>query len=535
MVKTKNIFIVSFLISFITLLVYLPALQNDFVNWDDNEYVYANPHIRSLDLKSIRWMFTSFHSANWHPLTWLSHTVDYAIWGLNPLGHHLTSIIFHGFNTFLVVVLITRLIHLKHDTPFKQEHALIAAAVTGLLFGLHPLHVESVAWISERKDVLYAFFYLLSILTYLRYRSSQKRQAFSYSVCLFFFILSLMSKPMAVTLPVVLILLDWYPFGRINFTSLFPSGLRALREKLPFFVLSLASSGITLIAQQRGEAFTSVNLLHLDEKILIAVRALAFYIFKIVWPVKLSPFYPYPSKISFIEFEYVVSFAIVFIISILCIYFIRKQKIFSVAWTYYIVTLLPALGIIQVGDQAAADRYTYLPSLGPFLLAGLGAAYVWRKTSEKHRLLLKMFLLSLTLVVIIILITTSVKQTRIWKNSVTLWSKELEIYPEAALSYVKLGIVFYNKGLYKMAIEHYQQALKLNPRFLEAHNNIGLAYFNSGFIDKAIEHFRIALLIKPNYLEAHYNIGLVYRSQGNKEKAEEHFTKARELNPSLFQ
>jgi tetratricopeptide (TPR) repeat protein len=535
MVKTKNLLIVSFLVSFITILLFLPALQNDFVNWDDNEYVYENTHIRSLDLKSIQWMFTSFHAANWHPLTWLSHTADYAMWGLNPLGHHLTSILFHGLNTFLVVVLITRLIRLRHNTSFKQEHALIAAAVTGLLFGIHPVHVESVAWVSERKDVLYAFFYLLSILSYLRYRSSQKRRALSYSVCLFFFILSLMSKPMAVTLPFVLILLDWYPLGRIDFTSLFPSGRRVLREKLPFFSLSIASSVLTLMAQRKGEAFTSVNLLHLDERILIAVRALIFYLYKMVLPLNLASFYPYSSKISFIEFEYVVPFAIVSIISILSIYFFRKQKILSVAWIYYIVTMLPVLGIIQVGDQAAADRYTYLPSLGPFLLAGLGAAYVWRKTIEKNRLLIKMLLISLSLVVLINLITDSSKQIKTWKNSRTLWNRELEIYPNVALAYIKLGITYYYEGHFKIAIEHYQKALDINPRYLEAHNNIGLAYFNSGFIDRAIEHYRIALRLKPDYLEAHYNLGLAYRSQGNKKKAEEHFTKARELNPALFQ
>jgi hypothetical protein len=205
-------------VALLTLLVYLPALQNEFVDWDDNVYIFDNPYIRSLDMAFFKWAFWGFHAANWHPLTWASHALDYAVWGLNPLGHHLTSISLHALNTFLVVALVTRLLdayNTKQNRPALNDRmVLIAAATTGLLFGLHPVHVESVAWVSERKDVLCALFFLLSLLSYLSYVSSNTQK--TYLLSLGFFVLALLSKPMAVTLPVVLLILDWYPYGRIR-------------------------------------------------------------------------------------------------------------------------------------------------------------------------------------------------------------------------------------------------------------------------------------------------------------------------------
>jgi hypothetical protein len=364
----KRVLAVAFLVALLTLLVYLPALQNDFVNWDDHLYIYENPHIRSIDSEFFKWIFTTFHASNWHPLTWLSHAIDYAIWGLNPMGHHLTSIILHGLNTFLVVILIIRLINYDRDKApitvenkkFSNNNPIIAGAITGLLFGLHPLHVESVAWVSERKDVLCAFFFLLSILSYLKYTSPlQKQKTVHYALCLLFFIFALMSKPMAVTLPVVLLILDVYPLGRLHLKSAFTNpplppftkgglgGIKVLIEKLPFLILSLASSVVTIIAQQN--AIVTFEARPLGERLLVAIRAPVFYLFKMLWPTDLSPLYPYPSKISFLTIEYMGSFILVVCITAFCIWLWKRQKIFAIVWAYYIVTLLPVLGIIQVG------------------------------------------------------------------------------------------------------------------------------------------------------------------------------------------
>jgi hypothetical protein len=270
-----------------TVLVYLPALNNGFVDWDDHQYVYKNPNIWFFNLRSLQWMFTAFHVGNWHPLTWLSHAVDYALWGLNPMGHHLTSVLLHGLNTFLVVLLITRLVCLAQakasgDNRYSSSGSpLLAGAVTGLLFGLHPLHVESVAWVSERKDLLYALFYMLSVLSYMRYAviasggivasddnsykhhvSHSERGGSNYRyymLCLMLFMFSLMSKPMAVTLPAVLLLLDVYPLER--FTMLtgrsgkgFLTVYKVFIEKIPFLILSVVSSVIAVQAQEAGDA-----------------------------------------------------------------------------------------------------------------------------------------------------------------------------------------------------------------------------------------------------------------------------------------
>ncbi|NOX97016.1 MAG: hypothetical protein GXO98_02935, partial [Nitrospirae bacterium] len=263
-----KIWIVGLLIALTTLLVYLPTLNNNFVNWDDGEYVYDNPHIQSLDPELLKWTFTSFYAGNWHPLTWLSHALDYALWGLNPRGHHLTAIIFHSLNTFLVFILLIRLLVPFRKKTGKRERtsllkepslgkALAAGAITALLFGLHPLHVESVAWVAERKDVLYAFFTLLSLLSYLRYispLSSLPRRSTFYGLSLFLFALALMSKPMAVTLPVVLVILDIYPLERLNLKAAGPAQRKVWIEKLPFLGLSLVSSIITIVAQRAGGA-----------------------------------------------------------------------------------------------------------------------------------------------------------------------------------------------------------------------------------------------------------------------------------------
>src|SRR4030042_6349989 len=326
----KKLLAVAFLVALITFFVYLPALQNGFVNRDDQMYVYENQHIRYINIEFFKWMFTTFHASNWHPLTWFSHAIDYAIWGLNPLGHHLTSIIFHGLNTFLVVILIIRLMNYAqykalspilpngrqagpsieggelHTPSSPLERGLspvIAGAVTGLLFGLHPLHVESVAWVSERKDVLYAFFFLLSILSYLRYTSlhphphpSRERAieeslpspcgrghgggGINYILCLLFFILSLMSKPMAVTLPVVLLILDFYPLGRLEFKSAFISQRKILIEKIPFLILSIASSVVTILAQKAEGGIQPPDFIPFAERVWILIRALGFYLAK---------------------------------------------------------------------------------------------------------------------------------------------------------------------------------------------------------------------------------------------------------------
>jgi tetratricopeptide (TPR) repeat protein len=547
--------ITAFLAAFLAILVYLPALHNDFVNWDDPQYIYKNTHIQSIDVNFFKWMFTSFYASNWHPLTWLSQAIDYAIWGLNPMGHHLTNIILHGLNTFLVVLIIIRLINFGRDKApitvenkkFSNNTPLIASAITGLLFGIHPIHVESVAWVSERKDVLYAFFYLLSILFYLRYTSShphpnlgtsrfrpppsreraieeslpspcgrgQRGGGINYILCLLFFILSLISKPMAVTLPVVLIILDFYPLRRLRLKSAFTSQRKVLIEKIPFIVLSLASSVITVMAAQQ-KAIVPLEIHPLGERLLIAIRAPVFYLFKMLFPFSLAPLYPYPSKISFLTVEYMGSFILVVYITAFCIWSWKRQKVWSVAWAYYGVTLLPVLGLIQVGDQAAADRYTYLPSLGPFLLAGLGTVWVWNKFNiRKH--MQKIFTIFIILTVCFLSFLT-IKQTKIWRDSLTLWNYELKIFL-IERAYNNRGTAYSALGFYAQAILDYEKAIKLNPKYATAFINRGTVYDALGKHQQAIEDYNMAINLDPKAADIYYNRGICYGSLGNYQSA----------------
>ncbi len=578
---------VAFTVALITTLVYLPALKNGFVNWDDPAYVYENQYIRSIDFEFFKWMFTTFHASNWHPLTWLSHAIDYAIWGLNPMGHHLTSIILHGLNTFLVVILIIRLVsYAQHkalstipsieggethpctlpDPPVAEQAGplkrglspIIAGVVTGLLFGLHPLHVESVAWVSERKDVLYAFFFLLSILSYLKYTSLQKQGLSGHSspvtrhrwyfLCLIFFILSLMSKPMAVTLPVVLLILDIYPLGRLDFRSVFTNpplppftkggqgGIKVLIEKIPFLGLSLASSVVTIIAQRSGEAMATLEEYPLWVRICVAIRALGFYLFRMLWPTDLCPFYPYPPKISFLTIEYMGAFILVVCITVFCIWSWKRQKVFLAIWAYYLVTLLPVLGIIQVGTHAAADRYMYLPSLGHVLLIGLGVSWLWVKAKIRHNKSF-LFLKKISIIIVAAFVTVhlsilTVKQIKIWRDSLTLWNTEIKRFPNGSpLIYINRGNAYTDLRWYHYAIEDYRTAIKLNPDNPKAYYNMGLAYDEKGSINEASYYYQQALKLKPDYPQALSNLGIIYGKRGRFEEATELFKKALNIAP----
>jgi len=554
-----KVWTVAFLVALLTVLVYIPALQNYFVNWDDNLYVYGNPYIQSIDFESLKWMFTSFHASNWHPITWLSHSIDYAIGGLNPIGHHLTSIIFHGLNTFLVVILIVRLLNYMPEkisnrsssNNWNYQSSLITGAVTGLLFGLHPIHVESVVWVSERKDVLFAFFFISSILSYLKYTSSKLQnpskshfnkgrnrlatrgiEGINYSLCLLFFILSLMSKPMAVTLPVVLIILDFYPLGRLDFKSAFASQRRVLVEKLPFLSLSVASSVITVIAQQ--SAIKPFETHHLGERFLIALRALSFYLLKMLWPTELSPLYPYPSKVSFLNIEYMGTFILVICITAFCIWSWKRQKVFSAIWAYYVMTLLPALKIIQVGGEATADRYTYLPSLGPFLLVGLGTLWVWNKFNiGKHMTTINItfFIISFIFTALLLSFLT-IKQTKIWKDSLTLWNHALKLFPnDVPRAYYKRAEIYQKLGNYKQALDDFNKAIEINPYHATGYTGRGLLYANLGYYQQSIQDFDKAIRINPYDSELYYNRGLSYKLSGKYQQAIQDFNKAIQLNP----
>lgn len=555
-----------------TFLVYLPALRNDFVNWDDYSYILKNLHIRSFDDVFLKWAFLNFYCSNWHPLTWISHAADYAVWGLNPLGHHLTNNMLHAANSFLVVILITKTLEAaKKSMPesggflvFKERVMLLTAGVTGLLFGIHPLHVESVAWVAERKDLLCALFFLMSILSYMKFvgswqpavgglepgvesqKSSVKRQLSTgfYLFSLVFFVLALVSKPMGVTLPIVLMILDWHPFNRI---SSYQTLRKAVVEKLPFLALSLVSSVLTILAQGSGGALTPIEVVPLSIRLLVAMNALSSYLWKMMLPWDLVPFYPYPREATLLSSGYLVPAVLVFGITIVCALIVKKQRVFLAVWGYYVITLLPVLGIIQVGEQAMADRYTYLPSLGPFFVLGLTTAVVAAKVSTIKRwgLTAKTICAAMAIAALASLSYLTVTQIGVWKESFKLWNYIIEKQPAAKRAYYNRGLTFNNRGLvfynmgqfdralaeYDRALADYGRATELNPPYVEVYNNRGLVFDKMGLPDRAIAEYDKSTALDPSYYRAYYNRGMVFKKMGLLEKALEEYNRAIVLNP----
>jgi len=545
---------VSLLSALVTFIVYLPSLQNDFVTWDDTLYVLNNEHIKSLDLNFILWSLTDLHSGNWHPLTWVSHAFDYAVWGLNPFGHHLTSILFHALNTFLVTLLAVRLIetyrtnkyHGDHDgTSMSQTPVLLAGIVTGLLFGLHPLHVESVAWISERKDVLYAFFFLLALLQYIRYVSERDASSPSrgihesaqrtYVSAFLLFFLAAISKPMAITFPVVLLILDWFPLQRLRTAD---GRRRAVLDKIPFIIISLVLAGIALFAQKTAHAFPLRLLpISLAMRIMNAAKALVEYLIHMVLPFDLMPLYPHPYWVDPVltSPQYLLPAIAVVLISACSIILLKRQKLWFAVWTTYVIMLLPVLGIIQVGAQGMADRYTYLPSVGPFLIIGIAIGWTGERINASHVKKTARAALMIALCIFALLVSrATIKQIRIWKDGVTLWGHELDTLNKNGFTghifvirqaYSGIGFAHMINGSYESAIDAFSQAIILKPD-AEYHQQRAIAYAKLVRFEEAIQDFTMAISLDTKNAVLYYNRGTAYAKRGLFPEAVADLTKA---------
>ena len=546
----NNAYCLAVSLSLLTLIVYITTLRNEFLLWDDDVYVTDNTFIRTFNGVFLRRAFFDFSASNWHPLTWLSHALDYAIWGLNPLGHHMTNIILHAANTFLVVVVIWGLLTVAKERTQRTGRSeflayrtmLITAGVTGLLFGLHPIHVESVAWIAERKDLLCALFFLFSITGYTKYvrniynGSMQQNPSplllnKQYLLSFVLFFLALLSKPMAVTLPVVLLILDWYPFQRVRSLQTFRT---AFVEKLPFIGLSLISSILTILAQKSGGAIKSMDFAPLSTRLLVGTKSLIAYLWKMMVPMNLIPYYPYPKNASLFSLEYALAITLVSVITIACIIIAKKQKLWLTVWGYYLVTLLPVLGIVQVGNQAMADRYSYLPSLGPFVLIGLVIAGASKKINALlNGKLFVIFIRSvLALVVTVLLIFLTVQQISIWKNSIVFWNYIIEEKAQKApFAYNLRGIAYEQLGQTDKALADYEKAIALDPSYDKTYNNRAIIFDKKGQTEEALADYDKAIALNPFFDKAHFNRALVFEKRGQLDKALVDYDKAIALNP----
>ena len=486
-----------------TLLVFWQVRNFDFVNYDDADYVYENPHVlSSLTLQNIKWAFTTGHVANWHPLTWLSLMLDCQLFGKNPGWMHLMNLILHLANILLLFAV------LRNMTGVIWQSAFVAAA-----FALHPMHVESVAWIAERKDVLSSLFFLLTLAAYESY--VRRRNPFRYLLTLLLFALGLMSKPMLVTLPFVLLLVDYWPLNRF-LNSKF-SILNSIVEKVPFLFLAAVSSVITFFVQMRGSSLAPVNILPLKARIDNAFLSYARYIGKLFVPQNLAVFYP-PDVRTIRSWQAVMSVLLLMVITILVIRFARNRRYLPVGWFWFVGTLVPVIGLVQVGRQAFADRYTYIPYIGLFIMLAWGLPELLSKLPQRK------IVLALSMVIVLTpLGICTYQQVSYWYNSFTLFSHAIEVTKNNYIAYFSLGCAYGELGRGKDEIEAYKQTLKIEPDYADAHFNLGIAYANLGRYQDAIDSYKQAVKIKPDFVDAHYNLGFTCLAAGDKALALEEY------------
>jgi tetratricopeptide (TPR) repeat protein len=521
-------------------LVFLSALSNSFVGWDETFLLSQNPGLRSLDLAFMKWAFTTVVIGSWYPLVHISFALDNALWGGDPWGFHLTNVILHSANTFLVLILVTRLVELGRGRKEGGEFdrfPLAAGVVTALLFALHPLRVESVVWVAERKDVLYSLFYLSSVLAYLGYARQNSTRRVYYTASLVFFAMSLMSKPMAVTLPVVLLIIDFCPLGRLRLgggrggPKKIKDAKRVLVEKVPFFILSLSVSFIT-ITHHSFKLFTTSgpDMLERVPRYLAAVGGYLFYLKKMVLPLWLAPEYPPPVKGPLFPLEYSAYALLLIAITVYAVRSLKKNMVFSAAWFYYLVTLLPV-----IMRSNPADRYTYLASLGPFLLVGLFTARAFEGGAKKY---LHPLTAAAVVVVSLTLSALTVRQTAVWKDAISLWSHEIRLFPGISFrAYNNRGSAYSIKGELEPAIDDFTKAIEINPpkasKLSNAYNGRGSAYKRLGETDKAISDFTRAIEVAPLNTKAYFNRGNVKRGLGEYEEAISDFTRVVEIKPGF--
>jgi len=548
-------------LAILTVITFWSLKDCGFINLDDNGYVYENAYVQSgLNWNSIGQAFSSELAekiGHWHPLTWLSLMLDYQIFGLNPHGYHLINLLFHVMNTILLFLILHRM------TKKLWPSAFVAA-----LFAIHPLHVESVAWIVERKDVLSTFFFMLTMGAYSYY--VEHRGFWRYFFVLLFFVLGLIAKPMVVTLPFVLLLLDYWPLQRFQeITGIKPSAARdnstnasnfiptcrdsfsaslirigvstikpdhkvqavketlevkkpadpeykwsliysLIWEKVPLFVLAILSSIATYIAAQKGGAVRSIEAYPLCVRIGNTFISYIAYIGKMIWPSNLAVFYPYPGVL--IPWQIFGSVFLLSAITLVVIWRAKKCPYLATGWLWYIGTLVPVIGIVQAGWQAMADRYSYIPLIGLFIMVAWGVPTLIKSEEIRKKLLFPVGVASLAILAVL-----TWQQCGYWKNSINLWTHASQVTKDNFLAYSRLGNAYDKLGQHQRAIENFNEVIRLKPDYFIAYNGRGISYEILGQSQLAIENFNEAIRLKPDYAEAYNNRGRTYLLHGKKE------------------
>ena len=510
----------------LVLVVYGQVVGHEFIMLDDNDYVYENSYVRrGLSWSGVQWAFTHSHVGHWHPLTWISLMLDAQIYG-QPLaahsrpagGFHLTNVILHAANVLLLLTVLRRM-----------TGALWPSAMVAALFAVHPLHVESVAWVTSRKDVLSTLFWMLALLTYRSY--TEHGDAKKYRLVVFCMVLGLLAKPMLVTLPFVLLLLDYWPLGRLRARHGRRRVGQVLLEKLPLLGLSAAWCLIALMSQRSVGALHGLDAVPITTRLVISLLAYVGYLGKMIWPTGLACVYPHPAHLSanlpgFSVAAAIAAGLLLVVITCLVVFSARRHPYAPVGWFWYLGTLVPVIGLVQVGIQSMADRFTYVPLLGIYILVVWGAADLVQRWSQARTIVAV-----LSVVVLVALTILAWFQVGLWRNSLVLYEHTLGVTTHNFLIYNQRGIIFTEKGKYDLALNDYARAIEAYPNYADAYSNRGIIHAKMGDYALSMADFDEAIKIKHDYVDAFNNRGALHQRFGKLESALADFDKAIQLRP----
>ena len=510
----------------LTFVAYLPSLGNEFV-WDDVHSIKDNPNLQGFSSENFRWILTSFLDGNWMPLTRFTFALDYLWGGAGPKAYHFTNMILHCLNTALVYFLVLKLFRIcpdsdKEGDPERELRIRKGSALlSAIFFGLHPTRVESVAWAFERSNLLCFLFYFTAISVYFDFAQGLGSKPREYFLCLFLFAMALLSKPLSVTLPVVLILFDYWPLKRFS-----PGLKKYWLEKATFVAMAVISSFVAFTSQNDAGAVAALSEMSLRERILNAFHSVVFYLWKLILPLNLSAFYPVTRELGKFTPANILAIILVLGVSVLCLIRLGKDPKLAVAWAFFLVTLSPVLGIVQVGSQAAADRYLYLPATALMILA---SSYITRGIVRRD-----WPLLPLATLLSIVYLFVSIYQIGFWKNAVTLWERVVEISPGlSGMAYSNLGMAYQEKGMTEEALAAYDQAIAIGPVKAATREEKGTLLVQKGQFEKAAEEFKAALALDPRRTRSQRGLFVAYQQLGRTEDALKAAEDAVKTDPSV--
>jgi tetratricopeptide (TPR) repeat protein len=520
-VKKSHILLIYMGLALATFIAFEQVRLNDFVNYDDDKYVTENPLVKAgITRESVIQAFSRRYAAAWNPLAMLSHMLDYELFGLNPSWHHLMSLLFHVASTLLLFAVLKRM-----------TREIWLSVFVAAVFGLHPLRVESVAWVVERKDVLCGFFWMLTMAAYVRY--AERPGVLRYLLVVLGLCAGLMAKPMVVTLPFVLLLLDYWPMARFSAPQDEPTrpvyqkttAYRLIGEKIPLIVLVAVLSIVTYIVHREGSALKGTEALSLDFRIANALVSYIKYIGKIFYPRHLAVLYPHPGE-NLPIWQPILCLLVVIFVSATVFYLGGKRRYLVVGWLWYLGTLVPVIGFIQTGNHAMADRFTYLPSIGIYIIV------VWGVAELAVRWRYRRLVLSMAAVVLLVMMVLCTRiQVRHWRNSLTLCGHALDVTENNSVMHNNYAAALCEDGRFEEALVHFREALRISPEYFNARRNIGNLFLKEGRYDEAVANLTEALRLRKDEAEVYRNLGLAYAQLGEYDAAIQHYSEAVRISP----